>query len=113
MAVNRLKPKIRSAKSTMAASWSQDVLLALFVCQRCGIKFYDWEGEIPAIYSCVTFHRDPSNTQDPFCVEVFALSSPAGQLKPGAPIARKLGHVDRPTARWLSMLLQGPFRIIG
>ena len=97
----------------MAASWSEDVLLAFFVCQCRGIKFYEWGGEIPEIYSRVTFRRDPSNTHDPFCVEVFALSSPAGQLRPRASITRKLGHVDRATARWLSMLLQGPFRIYG
>lgn len=89
----------------MAVVLRESTLLAFFGCLCRGVKFYHLAEVGAEVFSRVRFERDPSNSRDPNCVEVF-VSSTTGQW-------RKLGHVAREAAEWLSPLLTGPFNIFG
>ncbi len=94
-----------------------DEFLAFFAAQCCGIKLYAERDDVAQLDFGlpVAFRRNLSNQHDTNCVEVYV--RPAGWLAQPSPradsIGCKLGHVDRASARWLSALLLGPFRITG
>ncbi len=75
-------------------------LLAVFEVQAKGARLYECSREACVVGMPVTFRRDPGNRYDPHCVEVFLCG-------------RKLGHVAKTAARFVSRLLQGPFRVTG
>ncbi len=77
-----------------------ETLLAFFEIQVRGVRLYQCDREACFFGTPVRFRRDPSNPYDSNCVEVMLGG-------------RKLGHVARRFARWLSLLLQGPFGISG
>ncbi len=92
-----------------------DRFLVFFEAKCQGVKVYDLTNVHLDFGVPVAFCRDPSNPHDANCVEVYL--QPTGWLQQTHPCAdltaAKLGHVDRASARWLSALLVGSFRITG
>ncbi len=77
-----------------------ETLLAFFELQVGAVRLYDCDLDACVFGVPVSYQKTPSNLYDALCIEVLLRSW-------------KLGHVARRSARSLSMLLQGPFRISG
>ena len=71
-------------------------LLADFVCQCRGIKFYDLKSFGTRWGDRVQLIKEPSNPHDPLCVSAWVT---------GTQHPLMLGHVAREAARWINPLL--------
>ena len=82
-------------------------ILADFVCQCRGIKFYDLKSVGTRWGDRVRLVKEPTNSHDPLCVAAWVTGTLGAASRTSRTLTPPLmlGHVAREAARWINPLL--------